>query len=85
MADRQWRRGLSRTTRRPTPVEPPRQAVFDDDARLTDSRTPTEHTHDVEDLDDAVETFVAIHTFQQWIEAFRLNHPELTIPDYPPA
>ena len=83
MADRQWRRSLSRTTRRPTQVEAPQQVVFDDDSRLTDARVPVGHTHPIEELSNS-DGNLATHTeIQTWIEKFRTNHPELTIPDFP--
>ncbi len=57
MADRQWRRALTRPTKRPTQVEAPRQVVFDDDTR-PDAPTGTGFRHVTSGSEDAAAKLV---------------------------
>jgi len=84
VADRQWRRALTRPTKRPTQTEAPRQAVFDDDTRLSDARTPTAHNHTATDISDGASTYVTVADFTTWVNRLRDdNAGAISVPDYP--
>jgi len=95
VADRAWRRALTRPTKRPTQVEPPRQVVFDDDDRLdvfgSDKAglVPISDGSTVKFLRGdgafaALPTFVTPAQFASWLTALRAANPLLTIPDLLP-
>lgn len=59
MADRQWRRNLTRTSRRPTPVEAPRQVVYEDSLdELLVPPTGTGFRHVTSGVEDAASKLV---------------------------